>query len=91
MHFCLFWQQIGVTISRRYAAGNCANAQDASREDGERELRRNLTATHRAIKRARLSAYLAIMGAKHFCTRLLVSRQQQLGQQVVAERHRRTP
>ena len=27
-------QQKGVTVSRRYAAGNCANAQDASREDG---------------------------------------------------------
>ena len=27
-------QQNGVTVSRRYAAGNCANAQDASREDG---------------------------------------------------------
>ena len=57
----------------------------------ERQLRWNLTATHRAIKRARLGAYLFIMGVKHFYTRLLVSRQQQLGQQVVAERHRRTP
>ena len=35
-HFYLFWQLIGVTISRRCAAGNCANAQDASREDIER-------------------------------------------------------
>ena len=52
---------------------------------GERELRRNLTATNRVIKRARLSAYLAIMGAKHISTRLLVSSQQQLGQQVAVE------
>ena len=27
MRFRLFWQQIGVTISRRSAAGNCTNAQ----------------------------------------------------------------
>ena len=61
------------------------------RERSVRYLRPNLTATPRAIKRARLSAYLAIMGARHICTRLLVSSQQQLGQQVVVERHRRTP
>ena len=84
-HFCLFWQLIGVTISRRCAAGNCADAQHVSRQDGckmagERELRRNLTTTHRAIKRARLSACLAIMGAGRISTRLLVNRQQQLGQ-----------
>ena len=78
--WCIYWRRDPLT--RRTRRAKMAD---------ERELRRNLTATHRAIKRARLSAYLAIMGAKHFCARLLVSRQQQLGQQVVAERHRRTP
>ena len=58
---------------------------------GERELRRNLTATNRVIKRARLSAYLAIMGTRHISTRLLVTSQQQLGLQVAVEGHRRSP
>ena len=39
---------------------------------GERKLRRNLTTTHRVIKRARLSAYLAVMGTRHISTRLLL-------------------
>ena len=57
----------------------------------EQELRRNLTVTHQAINRARLSAYLTIMGTRDLSTTLLVSSQQQLGQQVAVEGHRRSP
>ena len=34
--FCLFWQPIGVTISRRSAAADCADAQRLRQQCGER-------------------------------------------------------
>ena len=36
VRFGLFWQKIGVTISRRYAAGECAHAQACRHEGGKR-------------------------------------------------------
>ena len=35
-HFCLIWQPIGVTISRRSAAGICADAQRLRQQCSER-------------------------------------------------------
>ena len=55
------------------------------------ELRRNLRGMHRVIKRARLSAYLTVVGTRHIATRLLVSNQPQLGQQVLVEGHTSSP
>ena len=89
VHFCLFWQLIGVTISRRCAAEGCADAQDMASKDGERLASTRFT--RRTIMQAASSRSLVACASRSAAARLLVWQQQQVTQQHQQEAARGKP